>query len=62
MEFSPSPYMVTKDLMEVKMMIQENRRALKNNFGWKEVVLNLSGTHKYDPSMPWVYKVGSMTR
>ena len=54
--------MVTKDLMEVKMMIQENRRALKNNFGWKEVVLNLSGTHKYDPSMPWVYKVGSMTR
>ena len=22
------------------------------------MVLNLSGTFKYDPSMPWIYKVG----
>ena len=49
--------MVTKDLMEVEMMIRSNRRAPSNTFGWKEVVLNLPGTCKYDASMPWVYKV-----
>ena len=58
MGFSPSPYMVTKDLMEVEMMIRGNRRAPGNTFGWKEIVLNLPGTCKYDASIPWVYKVG----
>ena len=33
MGFSPSPYMVTKDLMEVEMMIRGNRRAPGNTFG-----------------------------
>ena len=58
MRFSPSPYMVTKGLMEVELMIRGNRRDPKNTFGWKRVVLNLPGTPKYDSSMPWVYKVG----
>ena len=55
--FSPSPYWVTKDLMEVEMMIRGNRRASGNVFGWKQVVFNLLGNFKYDPSIPWVYKM-----
>ena len=58
MGFFPSPYLVTKDLMEVEMMIRGNRRDLGNTFGWKKVVLNLPCTPTYDPSIPWVYKVG----
>ena len=52
--FYPFPYWVTKDLMEVKMMIRRNRRALGNLY----VVFNLPGTFKYNPSMHWIYKVG----
>ena len=40
------------------MMIRGNKRAPDNVFGWKKAVLNLPDTFKYDPSMPWVYKVG----
>ena len=58
MEFSHSPYLVTKALMEVEMMIRSKIIAPRNTFGWKKVVLNLPGTLKYDPSMPWFYKVG----
>ena len=62
MSFSPSPYLVTKDLMVVEQIIQGNRRARKNIFGWKKIILNLpgssTGTSSYDPSMPWVYKLG----
>ena len=57
MGFSLSPYWITKDLMEVEMMIRGNRRSPRNAFGWKNVVLNLLGTLKYDQSMPWAYKV-----
>ena len=48
MGFSPSPFWITKDLMEVEMMLRGNRRAPGNDFGWNKVVLNLSGTLKYD--------------
>ena len=48
MGLSPSPYWITKDLMEVEMMLRGNRRAPRNDFGWNKVVLNLPGTLKYD--------------
>ena len=38
-------------------MIRGNRRALNNIFGWKKVSFNLSGSHRYNPSIPWVYKM-----
>ena len=38
-------------------MIRGNRRASNNIFGWKKVILNLIGAHRYNPSIPWVYKV-----
>ena len=58
MGLSPSPYWMTKDLMEVEMMIQGNRRTPGIFFGWKRVVLNLPGTLRYNQSMLCVYKVG----
>ena len=57
MGFSPSPYLVTKDLMVVEQMIRGDRRVRGNVFGWKKVLLNFPGSNTYDPSMPWVYKV-----
>ena len=58
MGFSPSPYLVTKDLMEVEMMIRGDKRDPGNTFGWKKIVLNLPGIRHDDLSMPWVYNVG----
>ena len=58
MGFYLSPYLVTKDLMVMEQMIRGNRRSWRNIFGWKNVILNLPGTNSYDPSIPWVYKVG----
>ena len=58
MEFPPLPYLMTKDLIEVEMMIQGDRRAASNIFAWKKVILDLSGTRTYDLSVYWVYKKG----
>ena len=58
MGFSPSTYLFTKDLMVVEQMIRGNRKSWRNIFGWKKVILNLLDKNSYDPSMPWVYKVG----
>ena len=58
MGFFPLPCLVAKDLMEVKIMIRGDQKSTRNLFEWKKSILNLSGTHYYDPSMPWVYKVG----
>ena len=58
MGFSPSPYLVTKDLMVVEQMIRGNRRSQVNIFCWKKIILNLPGSISYDSSMPWVYKKG----
>ena len=57
MGFSPSPYLLTKDLMVVQQIIRGDRRASNNIFGWKKVILNLPGAHCYNSSMPWVYNV-----
>ena len=39
-------------------MIRGNKRSPDNVFGWKKAVLNLPDTFKYDPTMPWIYKMG----
>ena len=44
--------------MVVEQMIRGDRRVRGNVFGWKKVLLNFPGSNTYDPSMPWVYKVG----
>ena len=57
MGISPSPYLVTKDLMKLEQIIRGDRNALENIFGWTKVILNFPGSSLYDPSIPWVYKV-----
>ena len=58
MGFSPSPYLVTKDLVEVGWMIRDYKKLSGKILEWKKVILNIPGIYHYDPSIPWVYKVG----
>ena len=57
MRFTPSPYMVTKDLLEVECLIRGDRHERKNVFQWSRVVLNLPGMKDYQATRPWVYKI-----
>ena len=57
MGFAPSPYFVTKDMLIVEKLVRGDRWDGDNVFRWVNVVLNLPGLDRYDPSLPWVYKV-----
>ena len=57
MGFSPSPYFVTKDMLIVERAVRGDRCDEDNVFRWVNVVLNLHGLDRYDPNLPWVYKV-----
>ena len=57
MGFAPSPYMVTKDLLEVKCFIRGDRHDRKNVCQWLRIVLNLHGMKIYQPFRPWYIKL-----
>ena len=57
MGFDPSPYMVTRDLLEVECLIRGDRHDRKNVFQLLIIVLKLPGIKGYQPSRPWVYKL-----
>ena len=37
-------------------MVRSDRSLIDSPFRWASVVMNLPGTTKYNPRMPWVYK------
>ena len=56
MGFKPSPFITTQTFGWGEEIIIGDRSDPKNPFYWDSVVLNLPGTNKYNPAMPWVYK------
>jgi hypothetical protein len=44
-------------LIKAKYIAHGDRLLHDNPFQWSEVVLNLPGSDKYNPMMPWVYKM-----
>jgi hypothetical protein len=53
----PSPYQTTQAMMMAEDVIQGDPGKPDNFFFWHQVNLNLPGDPKYDPSLPWVFKV-----
>ena len=47
MGFAPSPYMVTKNLLEVECLIRGDRHDRKYVCQWLRIVLNLPGMKRY---------------
>jgi hypothetical protein len=57
MGLKPSPYQAVQTILVAKEVILGDRRDEKNVFWWDEVRMNLPGSEKYDPSLPWVSKI-----
>ena len=58
--FRSSPYVCTQMFAWGDTVIKGDRHDVNNPLQWDEVVLNLPGSEKYNPSMPWVYKWDSV--
>ena len=56
MGFKPSPYLTTREMKKIEVVIRGNRTDEKNVFHWEKVVMNLPGSAQYNPNKPWVYK------
>jgi hypothetical protein len=52
-----SPYQAVQGMAFAEEFIRGDRRDPDNIFRWDSVVFNLPGSDKYDPALPWVYKV-----
>ena len=59
MGFKPCPYICTQTFAWGEEVIVGDRRDVKNPFHWDKVVLNLPGSHDYNPRMSIVYKWNS---
>jgi hypothetical protein len=57
MGLKPSPYQTTQAMLFAEDIIRGDPDADDNVFKWDHVQMNLPGDPKYDPSLPWVYKV-----
>ena len=44
-------------MLIVERAVRGDRCDEDNVFRWVNVVLNLHGLDRYDPNLPWVYKV-----
>ena len=55
--FSPSPYMVTKHLLEVEYLICGDRHDRKYVCQWLRIVLNLPGMKRCQPFRPLYIKL-----
>ena len=56
MGFRASPYICIRGQYWIEEVILGDRRSASNPYKWSRVVLNIPGSDKYDPMMPWVYK------
>jgi hypothetical protein len=57
MGWRASPYLAVKYHLLADEIVQGDRSAPFNPFGWDQVVLNLPGASQYDPTQPWVYRI-----
>jgi hypothetical protein len=57
MGLKPSPYQTTQAMLFAEDIMRGNPDDAGNVFRWEEVKMNLPGDPKYDPRLPWVYKV-----
>ena len=57
MGLRPSPYTSVKGILWADEVIKGDPGNLVNVFRWTRVRLNLPGSERYDPSLPWVSKV-----
>ena len=57
MGLKSSPYQAVQAMLVAKEVIRGDRHAQDNAFRWDRVRMNLPGSTKYDPSLPWVSKI-----
>jgi hypothetical protein len=57
MGLKSSPYQAVQAMLVAKEIIGGNRHEASNAFRWDRVRMNLPGSKKYDPSLPWVSKI-----
>jgi hypothetical protein len=57
MGLKPSPYQTTQAMLFAEDVIRGDPKDENNVFRWDNVRLNLPGSPKYDPTLPWVFKV-----
>eukprot|EP00978_Attheya_sp_CCMP212_P008743 scaffold20529_cov53-Attheya_sp.AAC.4 len=57
MGLKPSPYFACQQNIRAKRYMLGNPEDDDNVFNWDDVIVNLPGNGKYDPSMPLIYKV-----
>jgi hypothetical protein len=58
MGLKPSPFNATKAFAWGEEVIRGDRKDKANPLHWDRVRLNLPGEEAYDPTLPWVSKVG----
>jgi hypothetical protein len=57
MGLKSSPYPAVQAVMVAKEVVMGDPADRKNAFRWDRVRMNLPGSKRYDPSLPWVSKV-----
>lgn len=57
MGWKASPYLAGKYQLLADEIIQGDKSSPSNPFQWEQVILNLPGTQRYDPTQPWVYRI-----
>ena len=55
MGLRPSPYLTTRDMMQLEPCFKGRRLDPGNVFRWDRAILNLPGMMQYTPGKPWVY-------
>lgn len=57
MGLKSSPYQAVQAVLVAKDVVLGERRDPGNAYRWDSVRLNLPGSEKYDPTLPWVSKI-----
>jgi hypothetical protein len=57
MGLKSSPYQAVQAILVAKEVILGDRRDPANVFRWDDIPMNLPGSPKYDPALPWVSKI-----
>ena len=61
MGFAPSSANAVKHLGLAQEIAAGDPLNIENPFHWSEIVLNLPGSDKFNPRLPWVYKLNKVT-
>ena len=60
MGLRPSPYWAVRFFYLADEFARGNHRDVKNALRWDKIILNLPGSHDFNPSLPWVMKWDSL--